>query len=361
MRREKKRQADFRDALKDLQKLLKLKKTCFVAGPNGLQARLTATMETHLRLIIINGRPSIDASERTAKSHGFAAKWGGRQVCKWTCHYLKTRDSPTSRIGHHAKVFSLLSDPTIAAELRVYVHLNKWAMDPEKLSQFLQDKLVPKVANEYLQHITQNEMPHGLKKYMEYELFPQIHLRVGCGISLETARQWLHKEGFKYIHHKKGLYFDGHDRPDVVEYHQEHFLPAMKSFESRLVCYVVGDVDRELIIPHENYVECRLVLLVQDKMTSQANDITPKMWVFQDQHRLRKKGVGRGLHQSDILCSTVGWLDEGTQTLEYGKTYEGYWTSELFVKQVNLINQLCEHALMICTLQRSRKKNNSCF
>ena len=130
----------------------------------------------------------------------------------------------------------------------------------------------------------------------------------------------------------------------------------MKAYESRLVHYVVGDVDRELIIPHENYVECRLVLLAQDEMTSQANDITPKMWVFQDQHHLRKKGVGRGLHQSDILCSTVGWLDEGTQTLEYGKNYEGYWTGELFVKQVNLINQLCEHALMICTLQRSRRK-----
>ncbi|KIM76951.1 hypothetical protein PILCRDRAFT_26353, partial [Piloderma croceum F 1598] len=63
------------------------------------------------------------------------------------------------------------------------------------------------------------------------ELFPQIHLRVGCGISLATARRWLHKEGFKYIHHKKGLYFDGHDRPDVVEYCQKHFLPAMKAYE----------------------------------------------------------------------------------------------------------------------------------
>ena len=124
----------------------------------------------------------------------------------------------------------------------------------------------------------------------------------------------------------------------------------MKAYKSRLVHYIVGNVDRGLIIPRENYVECQLVLLAQDEMTSQANDITPKMWVFQDQHHLRKKGVGHGLHQSDILCSTVGWLDKGTQTLEYGKNYEGYWTGELFVKQVNLINQLCEHALMICTL-----------
>jgi hypothetical protein len=338
LEKRKKRQAEVKDALKDLQKLLQSKKTRFVAGPNGLQARRTAAIETHLRLIIANGRPSIDASQRAAESRGFAAKWGGRQVRKWTRHYLKTRDLPKSRIGRHAKVYSLLSDPAIAAELRAYIRSNKWAMDPEKLSKFSQDKLAPKAADKYLQQITQNEMPHGLKRYMEYELFPRIHLRVGHGISLATARRWLHKEGFKYIHHRKGLYFDGHDRPDVVEYRQEHFLPAMKAYEPRLVRYVVGDVDRELIIPRKNYVERRLVLLAQDEMTSQANDITSKMWVFEDQHRLRKKGVGRGLHQSDTLCSTVGWLDKGTQTLEYGKNYEGYWTGELFVKQVNLIN-----------------------
>jgi hypothetical protein len=49
-------------------------------------------------------------------------------------------------------------------------------MDPKKLSKFSQNKLVPKAAEQYLQHITHNEMPHGLKQYMEYELFPQIHL-----------------------------------------------------------------------------------------------------------------------------------------------------------------------------------------
>ena len=44
-----------------------------------------------------------------------------------------------------------------------------------------------------------------------------------------------------------------------------------------------------------------------------------------------KKGVGHGLHKSDILCSTVGWLEEAIQTLEYKKNYEWYWTRELAV------------------------------
>jgi hypothetical protein len=242
--------------LKDLKKLLKSKKTLFVAGPNGLQAQRVAAMETHLRLVIANGCSSIDALECVAKSRGFAAKWGGRQVRKWTYHYLKTRELPKSHTGHHAKVFSLLSDPALAAELQAYVHLNKWAIDPKKLAKFSQAKLILKVAEQYLQHITHNEMPHGLKRYMEYELFPQIHLQVGHGISLATARWWLHKEGFRYMNHKKSLYFDRHDRDDVVKYCQEHFLPAMKGYEPRLVRYAMGNVDQELIIPCENYVEC---------------------------------------------------------------------------------------------------------
>ncbi|KAH6905763.1 hypothetical protein BKA70DRAFT_1107273, partial [Coprinopsis sp. MPI-PUGE-AT-0042] len=57
-------------------------------------------------------------------------------------------------------------------------------------------------------------------------------------------------------------------------------------------------------------------------------------WVFEDQYALRKKGVGRGLHQSDVICSTVGWIMAASQTLEYGKNYEGYWTGELFVTQL---------------------------
>lgn len=239
-----------------------------------------------------------------------------------------------SRQGRHVKVYSLLSDPVIAAELRAYVRSNKWAMDPSKLNQFTQNKLVPQAADKYLLHLVQDEMPRGLKKYMDLELFPRIHLKVGRGILLATARRWLHAEGFKYTTHKKGLYFDGHDRPDVVEYCQNVFLPSMKAYKPRLVRYEVGNVEKEMIIPRMNYVERRLVLMPQDEMTSQANDIMPKMWVYKQQYKLRKKGPGRGIHQSDTIQSVTGWLKNGSQTLEYGKNYEGYWTGELFVKQV---------------------------
>ena len=76
-------------------------------------------------------------------------------------------------------------------------------MDPLKLNKFTQNKLVPQIADKYLHHIVQDEMLQGLKKYMDLDLFPHIHLKVGCDISLAMAHCWLHAEGFKYVYHSQ--------------------------------------------------------------------------------------------------------------------------------------------------------------
>ena len=285
--------------------------------------------------MVIKGNYSwVKAAKQAAEAFGFAANWGGHQLRGWNRQWVKDRTLPVSLQGCHAKIESLLNEPAIAAELRLYLRSNKWAMNPEKLTQFTKNQLLPTAAEQYLKQIVHKEMPAGLKRYMKVELFPRIHLRVGRGVSLSTARQWLHHEGFRYISYRKGLYFDGHDRPDVLKYRDEQFLPTMAALQDRLIRYVVGDVDTVLADPQWNFVECILVLVAHDKMAAQSNDSYDKSWVLGDQHQLRKKGPGRRLHQSDGICSTVGWLQEGSQTLEYGKNYEGYWNGELFIKQV---------------------------
>jgi hypothetical protein len=174
----------------------------------------------------------------------------------------------------------------------------------------------------------------GLKKYFETVLLPRNQLKVGKGPSLSSLRQFLIEEGFEYTTFKKGIFFDGHDRLDVKEDLNQRFLPTMATLARRLVGYVVCDVEKESPSVQGNFVEQRLVLCAHDEMTAQANDSAAKEWVFMGQHKLRKKGAGRGIHQSDIICSTVGWLKEASQTLEYGKNYDGYWNGELFIKQV---------------------------
>jgi len=206
------------EALDTIEKLLKAKKTQFVAGPNGLQVKQTQAVQAHLALMVRNARRAVNASEMAAESHGFAHVWEGCQVHSWTRRWMTNHTLPVSLMGCHAKVYSLLDDPDIVAELCAYIHSNKWAINPQKLANFSKNRLIPDESAKYVHDLIDHEMPHGLKQYMELKLFPCIHLKVGKGVSVVTAHWWLHREGFQYTTYKKGLYFDGHDRPDVLQY-----------------------------------------------------------------------------------------------------------------------------------------------
>ena len=144
-------------------------------------------------------------------------------------------------------------------------------MNPQKLAEFTKNEMIPSEAEKYLRSIVDEEMPRGLKRYLEVELFPRIQLKVGKGISISTVRRWLQHEGFRYMQHKKALYYDGHDRPDVVDYRQMVFLPAMEEYRQRLVEFKVGEVETEILKPR-NFVERLLVLCSHDESTTQAND-----------------------------------------------------------------------------------------
>ena len=60
-------------------------------------------------------------------------------------------------------------------------------MNPQKLAAFTKNEMISAEAEKYSYHIVDKEMPEGLKKYLELELFPQVHLKVGKGISISTA------------------------------------------------------------------------------------------------------------------------------------------------------------------------------
>lgn len=131
------------------------------------------------------------------------------------------------------------------------------------------------------------------------------------GLNLPTACQFPWKEGFKFTEHKKALNYNGHEHPNVV--------PMMEEYQQCLVKYVAGDVDKELEKPYKNYFEWHLVLVAHDEMTAQQND-GKKSWVF----NVKKKGQCHGIHQSDVICSTMGHMVDVGQSLKYSKNYEDY-------------------------------------
>jgi hypothetical protein len=171
-------------ALTDIEKHIASKQTKFAAGHNSLQAYRARSIQSCLHMVVKNDRKLIDASERAAEGQGFAGKWGGRLVRIWVSRWLKSRELPESERGHHGKVYSLLDAPEVCHELRAYLRSNKWSMNPKKLSEFTKKKLLPDEQKKYLIDIVDQQMPRGLKQYMEVELLPRIQMKVSKGIIL---------------------------------------------------------------------------------------------------------------------------------------------------------------------------------
>lgn len=91
--------------------------------------------------------------------------------------------------------------------------------------------------------------------------------------------------------HKKAIYYDGHDREDVVKDRQERFLPAMAEYRERLVEYKMGCLTEEVMKSIPIGVR-RLVLVVHDESTLTANDGPKASWVQDGEQPILKKGAG---------------------------------------------------------------------
>ena len=241
--------------------------------------------------LVLKGSKGTEASEIAAQSHNFLKVYGGRAVRQWANEWIKNEDLPTSQRGCHVKLLSVLDDPEIAAEVRSYLRSNKWATNPRKFQEFVNKKMLPEEVEKYAKHIVNKEMPRGMKCYLELELFPRIQLKIGKGISLTTAWNWMHRQGFQYQTYKKAIYYDGHERPDVVDYWQNVFLPTMALHHHRLVEYEVGNLNKEVqkLLPPETK---KLVLLAHDESTMQANDGEKAGWGPKEEQPILKKGAG---------------------------------------------------------------------
>ena len=96
-----------------------------------------------------------------------------------------------------------------------------------------------------------------------------------AGIRLRTARKWLNRLVYKWKKVQKGVFFDGHEREDVVEY-RETFLSKMKS----LLPYFVEFSDNGSILPKAYPDNCvvgesdqrSIIMITQYKSTFFANN-----------------------------------------------------------------------------------------
>ena len=72
----------------------------------------------------------------------------------------------------------------------------------------------------------------------------------------ETARRWLDILGLSQVHYQKGVYFNGHDRDDVVQYRKD-FLAKLERLDEKSVKF-------DNIVPQLEAEEKPLIRVLHD-------------------------------------------------------------------------------------------------
>ncbi|CAN0151169.1 unnamed protein product, partial [Ectocarpus sp. 13 AM-2016] len=113
-------------------------------------------------------------------------------------------------------------------------------------------------------------------------------------ISVTTARFWFHKLGCAYRDMKSGMYFDGHDREDVLQYRVETYLPAYSEHRDYTEIWIDASMEEARTWDSTPMAE-RQIFCYQDECVYKANDGERMAWWPPTMHGLRKKGEGQGI------------------------------------------------------------------
>jgi hypothetical protein len=161
-----------------------------------------------------------------------------RRIRRWANDYYKNGAITTSNRGKHSKVLSPLDVDEVREDCLMWLrNKNKNALSSNLFQQLLDD---------YLKR----------KGFLAEE----------SSISLTTTQAWLHKLNFKMWEYKKGLYYDGHEREDVVQNRQQ-FLVTMEAHERRVIKYEYNDETKINTITEPELLpgEKKLVMVVHDE------------------------------------------------------------------------------------------------
>ena len=83
---------------------------------------------------------------------------------------------------------------------------------------------------------------------------------------------------------KKGVYMDGHERPDVVDYRMKTFLPLMAQYEKKMVHWIADGPDLVHVDPKLGPDNKRIIAVFQDESCFHVNEYksdawcTPQLW-----------------------------------------------------------------------------------
>jgi hypothetical protein len=284
-------------------------------------------------------------------------------------HYLKSLDNRDQKISSSEKIAAMLfpdrnivhSGRLIRFWAQYFVNYGELPVQKQgkfvKKQSLIHDEDVQRIIRDFIRSESQVSLVGSkLSQWVAENLHVKLGLENSVLISQRTAQRWLKVLGLRFGKFVKGLYNDGHERADVVQY-RNAFLDRMLSYEKRMIRYV-GDFMETAISPDPANADRALILITHDESCFGSNDGRNYCWLDDDHRQIRPKGNGRSVMVSAFLCECHGILrlDEDQQRqypdipadstvfLKPGANSEGYW------KNCDLVLQIKEKALPIFKL-----------
>ncbi|KAJ7091678.1 hypothetical protein C8R44DRAFT_750581 [Mycena epipterygia] len=142
-------------------------------------------------------KPSIAANITVANQFSKTKYWAGklRSIART---FSETGELPENNQGKGAKHKTHFDDPDVKPRLEAFAR-----------------GLVPEAEGGFKGRIA----PDKLRRYINEFLFPELEIEDTIGVTTATA--WLKKLGYRLRRYQKGIYYDGHERPDVVQKRNE--------------------------------------------------------------------------------------------------------------------------------------------
>ncbi len=242
-----------------------------------------------------------------------------RSIRNWAWFFVENFSLPVINKGRNIKTESLIHDEDFK----------------ELVMQFVREQLSDKVSRNSF-------TPRTLTNFIQTRFCKQI--------TENTARRWLYKLDFVQRYAGSGLYFDGHERVDVVAY-RNLFVVRMCARMPRMDSYRDGPDGSIIVDPPKdkdvvNKHACKIIPVVHDESTYMTKDGRKKLWSQKGFASPVIKGQGATIMVSGFLCPCHGFFSNGDdrsyKTIEPGKGKDGWWTNADLVAQAEKVTQLFE-------------------
>ncbi|KAF8179909.1 hypothetical protein BJ912DRAFT_1062706 [Pholiota molesta] len=229
----------------------------------------------------LKGASRIRASEEIARQwHEGEGVWFARRVRALARHYQVFEQLPIEHRGGYKNARTLLCDERV----------KKSSLDFLQVSRLPSGKVTPKI----------------FQNALNTTILPDLGITTARPLCKRTAARWLIKLGWRHTLIRKGVYMDGHERVDVVEYRQNVFLPAMAKYEARMTHYEGPDLIP--VPPNLQPGEKEVVPNFHDESSFHGNESMRSAWLRAGEQPLRKKSRGRIIHVSAFINPITGRL-----------------------------------------------------